>query len=332
MDASCAVCGFVTTLSDEASGDRGPASWALGGAGGKRCFRAERVSPDRVGEAAGESCDFICGACGVPNRIVARSPALRPERLSAPPPLRRPPQHPPRADDDPTMMDLRSIAMKSFTSEVKSGPSEASAPARTPVSGAASATEEDVAVAESVRGMLEVCDTLGSAAAVPAPQRRLRALWGPRLLGVGACALAALAGAGLHALSYGPRPAVVWRGVAPQGAALAWALVSAGRDELASACRRRAGKEATATGEERGEGAASAREAAAAGSEVRSAPSAGKRARAAGARGSSPRQATAAPRAQPPGSAEAPAARSEPRSMSLVEAMAVAVGEKPPPP
>ncbi|KYF84541.1 hypothetical protein BE17_15870, partial [Sorangium cellulosum] len=88
MDVYCEVCGIVTTVSSDARGGSALECWVCGGA----MFRAQ-------------------------GRVAAAppSPGAEERPIRPPPPLRR--SSAPsvqREDDDPTMMDLRSLALKSF--------------------------------------------------------------------------------------------------------------------------------------------------------------------------------------------------------------------------
>ncbi|WP_437610909.1 hypothetical protein WMF20_04245 [Sorangium sp. So ce834] len=337
MDVYCEVCGIVTTVS--------------GGARGGAAIEC-RVCGSAMLGARGR------GTAGLP----AAGAAARSSR--PPPPLRRSSAPPvPRHDDDPTMMDLRSLALKSVLA-TDPAPRTAAAPAASSpppgggpaapagVTGLAAgrvAASMPVAVdaPPSVNDVLRVYGALAPVATPSGARHRVRvgAL-------VAASAAGALAIAVLVALVARQRPRAPEDALLPaaqRGVSRAGEIareVSAPADAPGQPGAAPRGREALAPGSgeagaaERGAApapaaAARAEASAASGADARTAASAGVRAlAAAGARAASASGARARP-ARPPAPPPAPPASEEaPRPappVSLTDAMAAAVAGTPPP-
>ncbi|AUX39529.1 uncharacterized protein SOCE26_009220 [Sorangium cellulosum] len=301
MDVYCEVCGIVTSASGDARGEGARACWACG-----TTLRARGR-----------------GARRPPAGVEERSPVAAAPDL---PGQSRP--FVPRDDDDPTMIDLRSLALKSFLATLPARNGAAAAPAPAPLVA--------VDAPPSVSDVLRVYNALAPIAAPPRARR------GPRLrVLLAASAAGALAIAVMFALVAGHRSRAratgsaqlpgAQRGLAPMGELAR--SVSAPREAQGRASPAPRAPEAPAP--EVAAGRARSTEAAAAPPPrvevkpgARGASAAG--ASAAGARARPARPASTLP--APPPTQPALEAPRPPRPVSLADALAAAVADRPPPP
>ncbi|WP_437279655.1 hypothetical protein WME90_03595 [Sorangium sp. So ce375] len=340
MDVTCEVCGIVTTVSSDARGGAALECSVCGGAMLRAHGRGTAAPPTG----------------GVGQRSSRPPPPLR--RSSAPSVLRH--------DDDPTMMDLRSLALKSFITTLpaattapgasaassvapESGPAAPAADLATQQASRSAATAASTASAEvagttpvaveapSVSDVLRVYDALVPVAAPSrAGQRaRVRALAAASVAG----ALALAVGLTLVAGRMARAPEDDVRPIAQRGVSRAGEVARGVSAPVEAPGPRRAalrGADArVAVGEDEASaaepGAAQPSRAVASDDEASAAePGAAQPSRAAaGVRASTASGARARPERQPPPASEE-AAPSQP-PVSLTDAMAAAVADTPAP-
>ncbi|WP_437677664.1 hypothetical protein [Sorangium sp. So ce131] len=307
MDVYCEVCGIVTSVSGDARGGGARACWACG-----TTLRAHGR-----------------GAAGPPAGVEERAPVVPAPDLPGP---SRPPA--PRDDEDPTMIDLRSLALKSFL---------ATLPARNHAAGAP-APLVAVDAPPSVSDVLRVYDALAPIAAPPRARRapRLRVLLAASAAGALALAvvLALVAGHRSRARARATGSAVLpdaQRGLAPVGE-LARSVKAPGEAQGRAAPSPRAPEAPApeapapeAPAPELVAGSARSSEAAAAPRPRAEVKPGGRGASVAGDRARSARRPSTAP--APPPAPPAPPALEAPRPpppVSLADALAAAVAERPP--